>query len=122
MVSGCSSGSDTAAVSRSTRSFESSASPNGKWIGLERPAWRLAAIRPRRETSPLSCLRAAGSAGLLSADQARPLSRPAPHIHFKAKKGGKELLTSQINIAGHPGNELDGIVRGGISVFDRELL
>jgi protocatechuate 3,4-dioxygenase beta subunit len=48
--------------------------------------------------------------------------RPAPHIHFKVKKGGRELLTSQINIAGHPGNEIDGIVRGGISVFDRELL
>ena len=30
--------------------------------------------------------------------------RPAPHIHFKVKKGGRELLTSQINIAGHPGN------------------
>ena len=48
--------------------------------------------------------------------------RPAPHIHFKVKKGGKELLTSQINIAGHPGNDIDGVVRGGISVFDRELL
>jgi protocatechuate 3,4-dioxygenase beta subunit len=48
--------------------------------------------------------------------------RPAPHIHFKVKKGGRELLTSQINIAGHPGNEVDGVVRGGISVLDRELL
>ncbi len=49
-------------------------------------------------------------------------SRPAPHIHFKVKKGGRELLTSQINIAGHPGNDVDGVVRGGIGVFDRELL
>jgi protocatechuate 3,4-dioxygenase, beta subunit len=48
--------------------------------------------------------------------------RPAPHIHFKVKKGDRELLTSQINIAGHPGNQVDGVVRGGISVFDRELL
>jgi protocatechuate 3,4-dioxygenase beta subunit len=48
--------------------------------------------------------------------------RPAPHIHFKVKKGDRTLLTSQINIAGHPGNEVDGVVRGGISVFDRELL
>ncbi len=48
--------------------------------------------------------------------------RPAPHIHFKVKKGGRELLTSQINIAGHPGNDVDGLVRGGIGVFDRELL
>lgn len=48
--------------------------------------------------------------------------RPAPHIHFKVKKGDQELLTSQINIAGHPGNEIDGVVRGGIGAFDRELL
>ncbi len=48
--------------------------------------------------------------------------RPAPHIHFKVKKGGRDLLTSQINIAGHPGNAVDGVVRGGIGVFDRQLL
>ncbi len=36
--------------------------------------------------------------------------RPAPHIHFKVKKGDRELLTSQINIAGHPGNQVDGVV------------
>lgn len=48
--------------------------------------------------------------------------RPAPHIHFKVKRGDRELLTSQINIAGHPGNLVDGVVLGGISVFDRELL
>ena len=38
------------------------------------------------------------------------------------KKGDRELLTSQINIAGHPGNKVDGVVLGGISMFDRELL
>ena len=27
--------------------------------------------------------------------------RPAPHIHYKVKKGGRELITSQIFIAGH---------------------
>jgi protocatechuate 3,4-dioxygenase beta subunit len=48
--------------------------------------------------------------------------RPAPHIHFKVKRGDRELLTSQINIAGHPGNRIDGVVVGGISIFDRELL
>jgi protocatechuate 3,4-dioxygenase beta subunit len=48
--------------------------------------------------------------------------RPAPHIHFKVKKGGRELLTSQINIAGHPGNDVDGVVLAGITAFDRELL
>lgn len=48
--------------------------------------------------------------------------RPAPHIHFIIKRGDRKLLTSQINIAGHPGNKKDGVVLGGISVFDRELL
>ena len=31
--------------------------------------------------------------------------RPAPHIHFRVKKGDRELLTTQLNIAGHPGND-----------------
>jgi protocatechuate 3,4-dioxygenase beta subunit len=48
--------------------------------------------------------------------------RSAPHIHFKVKKGDRELLTSQINIAGHPGNNLDHVVLEGIGMFDRELL
>ncbi len=48
--------------------------------------------------------------------------RPAPHIHFKIKKGERELLTTQLNIAGHPGNEVDGIASGGLGVFDKELL
>ena len=45
--------------------------------------------------------------------------RPAPHIHFKVKKGDRELLTSQINIAGHPGNKVDGVVNGGIAPSTR---
>ena len=48
--------------------------------------------------------------------------RPAPHIHFKVKKGDRELLTTQINIAGHPGNDVDGIANGGLDLFDSELL
>jgi protocatechuate 3,4-dioxygenase beta subunit len=48
--------------------------------------------------------------------------RPAPHIHFKIKKGGRELLTTQLNIAGHPGNAIDGVATGGLSLFERELL
>ncbi len=48
--------------------------------------------------------------------------RPAPHIHVKVKKGGRELLTTQINIAGHPGNLVDGVVQEGIGAFDRELM
>jgi protocatechuate 3,4-dioxygenase beta subunit len=48
--------------------------------------------------------------------------RPAPHIHFRVKKGSRELLTTQLNIAGHPGNDIDGIASGGLSIFQRELL
>jgi protocatechuate 3,4-dioxygenase beta subunit len=48
--------------------------------------------------------------------------RPAPHIHFMIKKGDRELLTTQLNIAGHPGNEIDGIATGGLTLFERELL
>ena len=35
--------------------------------------------------------------------------RPAPHIHFKIKKGDRELLTTQFMITGLPGNKVDGI-------------
>jgi protocatechuate 3,4-dioxygenase, beta subunit len=49
--------------------------------------------------------------------------RPSPHIHVKVKKGTRELLTTQIMIAGHPGNEIDGVARGGTrNLIDRELL
>jgi protocatechuate 3,4-dioxygenase beta subunit len=48
--------------------------------------------------------------------------RPAPHIHFKVKKNGRELLTSQFFIAGHPGNDRDGVVRGLRDPIDRELV
>src|SRR5205807_9045779 len=48
--------------------------------------------------------------------------RPAPHIHFKVKKGNRELLTSQIFIAGHPGNGRDGVFGGVRDAFERELI
>jgi protocatechuate 3,4-dioxygenase beta subunit len=48
--------------------------------------------------------------------------RPAPHIHFRVKKGDRELLTTQLIIAGHPGNDVDPIATGGLSLFERELL
>jgi len=38
--------------------------------------------------------------------------RAAPHIHFKIKKSGKELLTTQCYVKGYPGNEDDRIYRG----------
>ena len=48
--------------------------------------------------------------------------RPAPHIHFKLKRGDRELLTSQLNITGHPGNKVDGVVLDSLGLFGRELL
>lgn len=38
-----------------------------------------------------------------------PYTGRTPHIHFKVKGKGKELLTTQCYIKGHPGNETDGI-------------
>lgn len=37
--------------------------------------------------------------------------RPAPHIHFKIRTKGHEPWTTQTYIAGHPGNERDGLYR-----------
>ena len=48
--------------------------------------------------------------------------RPAPHIHFKIKKSDKELLTSQLFIAGHAGNKNDGVFRGLRDPIERELV
>ena len=33
------------------------------------------------------------------------------HIHFKIRKSGKELLTTQCYVEGHPNNARDGIYR-----------
>jgi protocatechuate 3,4-dioxygenase beta subunit len=48
--------------------------------------------------------------------------RPAPHIHFKVKKGNRELLTSQIFVRGHAGNARDGVFNGIRDLIDRELV
>lgn len=48
--------------------------------------------------------------------------RPAGHIHYKVKRNGRELLTSQIFVAGAPGNARDGIFRGAGDALDRELV
>lgn len=45
-----------------------------------------------------------------------------PHIHVKVKKGDRELLTTQLFIAGHPQNRTDGVLRGVRDVVDRELV
>lgn len=44
----------------------------------------------------------------------KPVPYPGrtPHIHYKVKAKGKELLTTQCYIKGHPGNERDGLWRG----------
>lgn len=43
----------------------------------------------------------------------KPVPYPGrtPHIHFKVRKGERELLTTQCYVKGHPGNERDGIYR-----------
>ena len=48
--------------------------------------------------------------------------RPAGHIHYKVKKGGRELLTSQIFVAGAPGNARDGVFHDVRDPFERELI
>jgi protocatechuate 3,4-dioxygenase, beta subunit len=43
----------------------------------------------------------------------KPVPYPGrtPHIHFKIKKGGKDLFTTQCYIKGEKGNEKDGILQ-----------
>jgi protocatechuate 3,4-dioxygenase beta subunit len=55
-----------------------------------------------------------GSAGEYLFRTIKPVPYPGrtPHIHYKVKRGGKELLTTQLYIKGHPGNEKDGIWKG----------
>jgi len=54
-----------------------------------------------------------GSTGEYYFRTVKPVPYPGrtPHIHFKLKKGGKEILTTQCYIKGHPNNERDGIWR-----------
>jgi protocatechuate 3,4-dioxygenase beta subunit len=41
-----------------------------------------------------------------------PYPGRTPHIHFKIKKGAKELLTTQCYVKDEPRNDRDGIYRG----------
>jgi len=52
-----------------------------------------------------------GSSGEYLFRTIKPVAYPGrtPHIHYKVKRGGKELLVTQLYIKGHPGNEKDGI-------------
>jgi protocatechuate 3,4-dioxygenase beta subunit len=52
-----------------------------------------------------------GSTGEFLFRTVKPIPYPGrtPHIHVKVKRNGKELLTTQLYIKGHPGNAKDGI-------------
>jgi protocatechuate 3,4-dioxygenase, beta subunit len=51
-----------------------------------------------------------------------PYTGRTPHIHVKVKKGGRELLTTQIFVNGHPQNETDMVLGGVRDPIDRELV
>ena len=55
-----------------------------------------------------------GSTGEYYFRTIKPVPYPGrtPHIHVKVKRGGKELLTTQCYIKGHPQNDRDGVLRG----------
>lgn len=53
----------------------------------------------------------------------KPVPYPgrAPHIHYKIKRSGKEVLVTQCYIKGHAGNEKDGIWKN-LNAKARELV
>jgi protocatechuate 3,4-dioxygenase beta subunit len=51
-----------------------------------------------------------------------PYTGRTPHIHVKVKKGGRELLTTQIFVNGHPQNRGDMVLAGVRDPLDRELV
>ena len=63
-----------------------------------------------------------GSSGEYYFRTIKPVAYPGrtPHIHFKIKREGKELLTTQCYIKGEPQNEKDGIYRGIKDAKQRE--
>jgi protocatechuate 3,4-dioxygenase beta subunit len=65
-----------------------------------------------------------GSTGEYYFRTIKPVPYPGrtPHIHVKIKKGGKELLTTQLFVNGHPQNKTDGVFRGIRDPIDRELV
>lgn len=66
-----------------------------------------------------------GSAGEYRFRTIKPVpypGRPAPHIHFKVKRGDRELLTTQLYIRGHEGNLRDGVLLSARDLVDRELM
>ena len=65
-----------------------------------------------------------GSTGEYLFRTIKPVPYPGrtPHIHYKVKRGGKDLLTTQCYIKGHPGNEKDGVLKGMKDAQAREAL
>jgi protocatechuate 3,4-dioxygenase beta subunit len=65
-----------------------------------------------------------GSAGEYKFRTIKPVVYPGrcPHIHVKVKKGNRELLTTQIFIAGNPQNARDGVFRGLNGIIEKELV
>jgi protocatechuate 3,4-dioxygenase beta subunit len=55
-----------------------------------------------------------GSTGEYVFRTIKPVAYPGrtPHVHFKVKRSGKELLTTQCYILGEPQNERDGVLGG----------
>ena len=55
-----------------------------------------------------------GSTGEYRFRTIKPVPYPGrtPHIHFKVKRGDRELLTTQCYVKGDPGNARDGVLRG----------
>ncbi len=51
-----------------------------------------------------------------------PYTGRTPHIHVKVKDGARELLTTQLYVAGDPGNERDGLFRSIRDPRDRAAL
>jgi protocatechuate 3,4-dioxygenase beta subunit len=52
-----------------------------------------------------------------------PYTGRTPHVHVKVRgAGGRELLTTQIFVNGHPQNARDGVLAGVRDAFERELL
>lgn len=62
-----------------------------------------------------------GSTGEYYFRTIKPVPYPGrtPHIHFKIRKGNKELLTTQCYVKGDPGNTRDGIYR---AIRDKKAL
>jgi protocatechuate 3,4-dioxygenase beta subunit len=51
-----------------------------------------------------------------------PYTGRTPHIHVMIKKGGRELLTTQIFVNGHPQNKTDMVLNGIRDPLERELV